>query len=124
MLREVRGLERRLARAPHAAASFSLNYVIPKESWEELERELGNGVAQQALTRFMQRKGNQVYLAKRPLKRLMVKYRARQTRRALVAAKFLEQHPKLKEKIEPLLKKKVPGVRPWFKLEQSRRKRP
>jgi hypothetical protein len=124
MLREVRGLERRLAGAPHAAASFNLNYIIPKESWEELERELGDGVAREALARFMQRKGNQVYLVKRPLRRLMVKYRARQTRRALVVAKFLEQHPKLKEKIEPLLKRKTPGVRPWFKLEQHRRKRP
>jgi hypothetical protein len=124
MLREVRGLERKLARAPHTAASFDLNYIIPRESWEELERELGDEVVRETLARFMQRKGNQVYLAQRPLRRLMVKYGDRRARRALVIAKFLEQHPNLQAKIEPLITRKAPGIRPWFKLEQHRRKRP
>lgn len=123
MLSEVRGLEQKVTRAPHARAGFDTNYIISAELWQELERDLGNGTARQVLARFVQRKGDRVYLIQRPLKRLTVKYRDRQIQRAVVMTKLLEKNPGVKEKIEPFLKGKAPGFRPWFKLEQQRRKR-
>lgn len=122
MLREVRGLEQKVSRASHARAGFSMNYIISPESWKELERDLGNGAARRVLARYVERKGNQVYLTRRPLKRLIVKYRDRQVQRAIVMTKLLEKNPGLKDKIEPLLKGKEPRTRPWFRLEQQRRK--
>jgi hypothetical protein len=124
MLREVGGLERKMARAPYSTANMSLNYVIPLEKWEQLEDELGNGLLREALGRFMQRKGDKVYLAKRPVRRLLVRYRDRPAQRALVLKKILEKNPDLKAKIKPFFTRKAPGTRPWFKLERHRRKQP